>query len=208
MMFTEIELVRDVSGLRENEVSDDVLRRLIERAEREILRDITVEVKYGSLSGRINGSNATFYTQYAPIADSNFDGVVNTSDVTLYTVEEDNFGNKRYTKAAIASLDPDLGKVVFASPPSDDVDGIAVDYHYYLNRVDQAQVEYACALYAGLMGVRYLYGRLPSRFTLGRLRIDTDDLGRNLRRDLIAVLDRLKVGATKRAHPTTLDEMM
>jgi len=86
--------VRDMTGILTTDITDSQLFTLIKNYSiPNINKDIGIEhrdeqvllISYEK-ENKIDGSNKTFYTKEFPIGDLNDDGIVDTSDIELYTL--------------------------------------------------------------------------------------------------------------------------
>ena len=132
MAWTTPEEVRKELGLKMEDVSDEDLAYYIEKAQRNLLSDIAVYRFEEAMIGSIDGVNCTFQTRYSPIADSNFDGVVNPQDIIVAKWGDINNFSTRST-IQVSSIDPVFGIVVLASPPEATVQAVTCTYYYLPN---------------------------------------------------------------------------
>lgn len=72
------------------------------------------------LGGDADGSNTVFQTTYYPLSDSNYDDVVDTSDITVYV---------NAAPVDVAELDAGTGVVTLADPPANGA-VVTADYRY------------------------------------------------------------------------------
>lgn len=116
-MLCTVNDIRDIVSLTTEAVSDEVVNRLIKKAQIKIARDLYVHVEEERVSyideekeNLLDGSNDTLYTRYYPIVDANQDGLVNTSDVHVYKF--DNNGVR--TEVTLTSITASLGKIILS----------------------------------------------------------------------------------------------
>ena len=149
MPYTNPEHVRRILGLTVDDVSDSDLESFIEEAQKEVLDQIAIYMFEDTLSGKINGSNTTFKTSYAPIADSNFDLKVDVNDLEVYAWGEAGSIDTRI-KWSLSTIYPDYGTIVLSSAPDSTYDVITATYYYYPNRhIKLNRIPRATALLAG-----------------------------------------------------------
>ena len=169
-MLISPEDVRKVIGVSPEDASDLDIEPYIEKAQRELLNDIAIQVIDNTLSGSINGINTTFSLSHGNIADSNFDGTVDANDITVYAWGEINEPATK-VKMTVSSLDAYYGKVYMASAPANTFDILTADYYYYPRKIDTNLMKDACAFLAGYYYVLKEYLLIPDAISHGALRI-------------------------------------
>jgi len=118
--------VRAASGLSTTDISDSDLYDLMDMASKETMSMVTVKVirekvKYIDevRQNKINGTNTEFYVQNWKgnyLSDFNYNGSIDTGDVTVYLVDSDN----NETQATVSSIDISNCKITLSSAPSSD----------------------------------------------------------------------------------------
>jgi hypothetical protein len=116
MALTTTAKIRLLTNISTSEVSDADLSSLITEATREIMSSINIkvireEVDYidATRENDIDGVNKTYYVRNWKgkfIGDRNFDGTVDTTDITVYAVDSDD----KETVATVSTIDYDDGK--------------------------------------------------------------------------------------------------
>jgi len=200
-MWTTPDKVRSLLGLSVSDVEDRVLNKYIEDAQKEMLRQIALYARGDTLSGNINGTNTTFTTSYAPIADSNFDLVVDKNDITVYgmTDTSDPFSTVSLT---VSSIDAYTGKIVMSSAPSSDYEALVAYYYYYPCTIDSNLIPTACAYLAGYKYVLAEYLLIPAQFYHGAYRFKLGEPWTLLRQEYEKLIDLiLSYPAVKGTHP-------
>lgn len=173
MAYSKSSDVRDkILNVTTDDAPDSLLNTYITQADEAIMRDLTIRVRNEGLSGSIDAVNCTFTTDNFPIADINFDKIVDTSDVTVYgwTVA----GNEASKVAlTVSSLNSESGLVYLATAPDADTYGnLTIDYSYYTNQTDWTLIEMASQIYAGYLFAAREISLQPARIQMGSLRIE------------------------------------
>lgn len=120
-----------------------VIGDLITIVDRAIVEDISYLVLHEEMTGFVpqwsrnadgdwgecNGSNTIFFAKNLPIADTNDDQSVTTSDITvdMYDYSADDWSEAQ----TVSTVDDKYGKITLSSAPADD-DRVFVDYRYYV----------------------------------------------------------------------------
>jgi hypothetical protein len=165
--------VRTITGITVAEASNDTLTTLITYATAHINSIITARVPDENVQyvdtwkqNTLDGVNTTFYTKKYPLADYDDDGTVSASDITVYYIKN----NTRYD-ITVSSIDASLGKVVLASAPPTDIEGLYITYKYYLLPTGASSLlikEALCFLTSSIAMSRLDLAFL-TRFGLGKL---------------------------------------
>ena len=143
-----------------NYVTDDTIEYYLNLAAYQLLNSVTVLVRDEVLTGKIDGSNTEFTVAHYPIADQNFDSLVGTADVTVYTwTDLDDLDTK--TQVNVSSVDWLDGRIVLETAPSTSIDGVTADYRYYLYEPDFNLFQLAEAYLAGALFFRAEYMEIP-----------------------------------------------
>lgn len=189
MSFTDISSVRELSGLTKDEISDTKLGTIIEYTDKEIVRGLHVRVKEENLTeGSSKVSDTVFYTTYKPIADSNADGVIDKKDITVWK----RIDNDR-TEVTVSDVNPELGKIVLSSPHNS-ADMLIIDYQYYKgNSIPDSDLMKEAASYkAAFLAMIRLKGKVPTKYSIGRMRVTDEIPGVNFRDRSREVLRKVK----------------
>lgn len=119
--YCSVDDVRLISKLTTSDISDADLEDIIAGVTKEINKKINIEVirekiEYidNTRENDINGVNTTYYVKNWKgkyLADRNYDGEVNTSDVIVYAVNT----NGTETEATVSSITTDEGKIVLST---------------------------------------------------------------------------------------------
>ena len=183
MAYCTVQNVRDLSGLTTSDINDETLSALIGYATKQLNRDINTEVvrekvEYIDLTreNNIDGSNTTFYVKNwkeFSIADSNDDGTVDSSDITVYSVD----GDGTETELTVSSVSANEGKFVLSSAPEDV--NLYVTYQYsWLSESDpHPMISMACAYLAASLATINISGPLPQSFSIGKVRVSKQTTG-------------------------------
>jgi len=122
MAYCTTTYIRSIANLSVADISDVDLQALIDNvATPKLNADLNTNIEDEKVvyisaekENDVDGTNATFYTQHYPVADSNDDGTVAVADVVAYTLDEDGVR----TVETINTLTANSGKVVLASAPA------------------------------------------------------------------------------------------
>jgi len=175
MAYADLTNVRLLSGLTTDDISDDDINNLIPLADRQTLLDTTVRVTKELAQGDIDGSNKKFKVRFTEIADTNFDKVVDASDVKVYTGEIDSAtGFMTYTEVTVSSVDKLNGIIELATAPASPVQEVRVDYSFTVPNIDYDLLTKAASLYCAYLAVTKLMTKDAGEesYSLGKLRID------------------------------------
>ena len=118
MALTSVSKVRLLTNITSSQVNDTDMESLIAEATKEIMAKINIKVTRESISyidgtrqNDIDGSNTTYYIKNWKgnwISDYNYDGSIDTSDITVYAVASDD----TETTATVSSITSSEGKFV------------------------------------------------------------------------------------------------
>ena len=155
MAWTTPDDVRLITSLNTTEISDADLISFISKAQKEVTNELSLRIIREQVlfidstrQNDIDGSNTTFYIKKWKgnyLSDTNFDDSVTTSDVTLFSVDNDS----AETSAAPSTITHDLGQWTVSTAP-ENVD-IFVTYSYSPFDMDTPNqlVKLACEYLAG-----------------------------------------------------------
>jgi hypothetical protein len=155
MGFATVELFRNYTGIKKQDLEDNDVMMLFDEADKATLEQIICRVYNEELSGDIDSSNTLFTTKFKPIADINRDRTVNASDVTVYLVDLDSENNPSSTATTVSTVTSRDGIITLSTAPTTDNAevGVFADYAYWKNinapdwdRVAQASCYYAAYL--------------------------------------------------------------
>ena len=118
--------VRRILNLSTDDITDTDLADLLEDASKQLLEMISVRVVDEEVTTLVG--DKSFYVRYAPIADSNFDKSVDSSDITVYKWTT-NYPDSK-TELTVSSVVALEGYVTLSSRPSG-YTKLTVDYRYY-----------------------------------------------------------------------------
>lgn len=160
MTYTNPERIRHLSNLTTSDISDAYLFEMIYESTKEINSKINVEVirekiEYIDLTrqNKIDGSNTTYYVKNWKgkyLADRNSDGSIDTSDITVYAVDND--GTE--TVATVSSIDFDDGSFVLSTAyDSSYLLYVSYEWSYY----DQSTPTALLGLAATYLAIAYAY---------------------------------------------------
>lgn len=167
LAYCSVDDVRILLGFDESDITDSEINNLITIADARVIADLTAlhvdEVMYGD----IDGSNTVFYTKHRPIADSNADKVVDTSEVTVagYT-DKDDYTTREVL--AISSVDAIAGKVTLSTAPSG-YEVITATYRSYFKQPDWELVKLASVYFVGYLTVLNKFALVPIEAKLGAM---------------------------------------
>lgn len=149
MAYSSLPAFRSLTHFTESEIPDSEVSALIPEADRAILRLATIEVYDEQLTGDIDGVNKLFMTKHKPIADTDFDSDVDSSDVSVWLVDYDSEQNPVHTSVQASSVNARDGIITLASAPttSNAEVGVFADYRYYKMPVDYDMLKLAANYY-------------------------------------------------------------
>ena len=166
MVYTTEDDVRLLTNLTSSDISDANVTSIIAESTKQLNGMINVHVnrEYVSLidstrKNEINGTNTTFYVKNWKgkfIADSDDDGDVDTSDITVYLVS----GDGTETTATISTITPNDGKFVLSTAPSSVDMFVTYEWCYKSPSTPDPLIKLACTL----LSAAYCYAKV----TIGR----------------------------------------
>lgn len=173
MAYVTASDVRDYLNLDTADISDADLAKLISKADALVRKYITVYIEDEELldtdgsSATIDGSVSQYRVRHTPIADSNFDGVVDSSDVSVYGWVDSSDPSSK-TQLTVSSVDAFNGLITLSSAPSSSYETLTITYRFHLARVDYTTLVPLASIYA----VGYLYSvknfdLLPTTYRMG-----------------------------------------
>lgn len=201
-MWSDPESVRKIIGLSVDDASDQELEFYIDMAQKEIRDHISVYVFEDDLTGVIDGVNTTFSTRYYPIADSNFDLVVDHSDIEVYKWGDSNCIDTRET-VSVSTLYWDKGLIILSDPPANTYDVVRCSYYYYPRKFDLSRLRRITALLAGYYYIRSELLLVPKTWAHGAYRFAKGEAVRDLLDDYYRELENI-IGRdhVKKEHDT------
>jgi len=161
---------RDLLGLTTDDITDEDLQDLIDKATQIIIEEITIPVRDEEPSGSIDGSNTTFSVNNYPIADSDGDKTVGSGDVTVYTwTDKDDPSTK--SSISVSTVYPREGIIVTSTAPSSSIEKITVDYRYtFEEAINWELMKLACAYLTGYLFAIKKFTVLPLAISRGPIR--------------------------------------
>lgn len=137
--------IQDIDNTELNDLIGDATVQLNSDINTPVTREFVVQID-NTRKNSIDGSNTTFYVQNWKgkyISDSNDDGTVDASDVTVYLVAAD--GTE--TTATVSSVTSNEGKIVLSSAPTNQV-SMYISYNWAFEdpSVPSPKIALACAL--------------------------------------------------------------
>jgi len=161
MPYTTPANIRDILGITSDVAPDTLLNSFINKADNVIFNTIAIHEidgktgtsKYARGSSGLDGKTTKLYVEHIPIADKNFDKIVDPSDVKLYgwKIKNDE-SSKVDLSSLITSVDWLSGQIVLSSAPSPDTyQKLTFDYYYYRYEVDWDLLELASKFYASYL---------------------------------------------------------
>jgi len=158
--------IRKYAGLDESDIPDSKLDFYIEQADTIVFNDVAIGVMNEIIDGSPNGNTGTLETNHKHIADTNYDCVVNTADVTVYVWGDVESISTRITWG-VSSINPDFGKVYLSSIPSATFDAVSIDYYYYKHKPDYGLLRRAANLWATYDYIFSEYLLIPQSSRMG-----------------------------------------
>jgi len=146
-MYCTEDDVRRVLGLDIDDVSDETLKKYIEDAQKDVLNDMSKHIIDDELVGNINGSNTTFELTHKFMADSNYDGSINSLDVTVYRWGTSGSLDTR-VESTVSTIYPEYGTLVLTAAPASTFSEVTATYYYYPSYVDISMISKPCAIQA------------------------------------------------------------
>lgn len=186
-MYTTPQNVRDLLGLTIEQAPDDILEEFIEKAQNVILHHIQIKVQDEVAS--LDTSGTTFSLDHQFIADTNFDKVINASDVKVYGwVDSDHIETR--VELSISTLWPEHG-IIKLSEDASSYDQVTVDYSYYTCAIDWNLVEMATAYYAGMLWVAREEYLVPEQLAIGSVRVRQRQPWQQIRNEFLRIVFHL-----------------
>lgn len=154
--------VRDITNLTTSDLTDTEIWKLIKHAGVQLNSEISVyhedeKIQWWATDreNEIDGSNVTFYTQKYPLGDANNDMLVNTSDMSVASVD----ANGTRTAATVSAIDAGRGSFTLATAP--DTDKIwYVTYYSVPKRVDTTGLSKLVKLATMFLAAAYAYSKI------------------------------------------------
>ena len=121
--YSSVNEVREISNLTTDDISDEDLYRLIQKATAYLNAEINARILRERIlpvdeirTNKVDGTNATYYVRkwMQHLGDMNNDGKVTVGDIIVYQVDAANVE----TQLTVSSISPDEGKFVLTTPPS------------------------------------------------------------------------------------------
>lgn len=169
--WTTAEAVRRMNGFPldtndPNYAEDLVLHYYVDRAQEAVASDVSILVRDEQTSGSINGTNTYFFCTNKPIADWNFDKVINTLDVTVYgwgSLEDLN----TKTSLSVSAIDYLNGRITMSSAPSSTFEVLTIDYRHSKYEINFTLLDVATAYMAGWLYLTAEYMEMPTTTRVG-----------------------------------------
>jgi len=189
-MYATAQDVRDILGIDVEDAEDHVLEEFIERAQRQVIKYIQVEVLDEEASGNINGTNNTFTVKNKFFADTNFDMKITTDDFKVYGwTDSDDPSTK--VELSVSTFYPTYGMIVLSTAPSTDYKKITVDYSYYTKAIDWELLKQATTYLAATLFVAREYFLVPVSYTLGGISVRNNQPWDRLREEFLRTVKLL-----------------
>ncbi len=169
--WADAEAMRRYNGLPfeatdPNYEADSVLEYYLDNSQYAVRPDVMSYIRDDQISGSINGSNTEFYITNYPIADGNFDGSLNSNDVTVYGWGDiNNFLTK--TSLGVVSINAVEGRITMSSAPASTYDALTCDYYYSMYEINTTLLEQASAYLAGYTYFVARYMEVPMNVRIG-----------------------------------------
>lgn len=147
MSYGDLQSVRVLTGVVEEDVSDEELMKILGLAEIEVMRDLSA-IRYREKALPLSETNRLYRVKYAPIVDRDGDGVVTPEDVIVEAKVYD-FGGSYYMRLPVTSVDAEAGLIQVGSLPDAGEFEVLITYAYspYVYRAEDvaALVNYRAA---------------------------------------------------------------
>jgi len=167
--YSNPNLIRKYVALKVEDISDSILEKYLTDGDETLLEDITISRVNEKLYGNINGSNTIFWTYSKPIADINFDKVIDSSDVKVFGwTKLDDPTTK--TELSVKSINSQYGIIELTSEPTG-FEKMTIDYSYTEDIVDFNLVTLASIYLTGYLFACREFLFLPTRMAIGPFRI-------------------------------------
>ena len=165
MTWADKDKIRKLIGLCVEEVPDYILDELISNSDIKVREDTALLANGVDLTGDIDGTNKEFRTPTFPIMDSNFDKVVDASDITVWSIiYDDDTGFPTKTELTVNSIDYFTGVLELSSAPSSDVDYVVAKYYYLTKLYSYDTLTLASNYYAAYLILLNLLGGMGAGF--------------------------------------------
>jgi len=161
MAYTTPSNVRDILGITVDDASDALLNSFINKADNIIFNTIAIHEidgktgtsKFARGGSGLDGQTTKLYVEHIPIADKNFDKIINASDIVFYGWKDPNDESSKVDLTSlVTSVDWLSGQIILSSAPSTDTyKRLTVDYYYYRYEIDWDLIELASTFYAAYL---------------------------------------------------------
>jgi hypothetical protein len=168
-MWTSPNEVRKAIGLSVDDVTDEDLSYYIGKAQKELLDQLCIYEYEDKLVGNLDGINTTFNTSYVPIADRNFDLVVDTLDVEVYKWGHYGSMDTKET-VSVSTIYPDKGIIILQSAPESTIDVVTATYYSFPRQLILDRLPMVTSLLAGYHYIRSEVLLLPRQWMHGSYR--------------------------------------
>jgi len=206
MTYCSVNQVRLVSGLESNQVTDSTIRELRDEvATEELNEDVNQKVQderidlkiSGEKENEIDGSNKTFYLREThqselKVGDRNGDGVVDSSDLVVYQLDED---DNRVSNLNVTLDDKDIGKISVEDSGGSALEDGRLFATYVVSPVDEdgygtdfssdgpdRKIETACAQLTAAYAFTNIEATKLKDFDIGNVSINTQSEGASIMR--------------------------
>jgi hypothetical protein len=196
MPWCNAENVRKEIGLTEADLPDADIDYYINKAQIELLSDMTSYAFETPMHGNIDGFNTTFSITLGPFADSDFDGVVSTSDITVYKWGNSGSIDTRVL-CSISTIYPDFGIVVLTEAPSSTFEVVVADCYHYSKHINTAKIAHVTALLAAYHYVMAEQLLLPKQWMHGAYRFMKGTAAEDLLSEYHREKDLLSVASSR-----------
>jgi len=198
LSYGNLDVIRIISGLTEAKVSQSTLETLRGLAENMILSEISGRVSNEEMDGSVDGSNTKFKILNPPLADSNYDKVIDANDISVY-LWTDTEDESTKTSATVDTVYPSTGLVVLSTAPASTVEAVTADYRHYFTAIpDWELVDSATNYLTAFLAMVSIKGSAPAKYALGKLRVNDDMPGRTYASVMQDILDIIREGLVGR----------
>ena len=186
-MYTTPQDVRDLLGLTNDDAPDAILEEFITKAQNVILHYIQIRVQEEEITLDTSGKTISLTNIF--LADTNFDKLINTLDITVYGyVDEDSIDTR--TTLSVSTIWPENGILKLTSDASS-YDKVTVSYSYYTCAIDWNLLALATAYYAGMLWVAREEFLVPDELTIGNVKVRQRQPWNKLREEFLRIVFHL-----------------
>ncbi len=171
-LLVDAAFIRSVVDILSTEISDAGLEVHSARAKEMVLKDISsyrIHEEMTDLNGftpNKDGSNKKFYVQNVPVADTDFDLMVDGDDLTVYEWSDQD-DETTATSVDVTSVNVDTGLIQLTTAPASSVEKVTCSYRFHFNQINSTILQIATAMLAGLLWIQKDRILMPDRVSVG-----------------------------------------